>query len=302
MGEGWGIAAAAATGVQVGAAMVVTRLVAQDIGPFSLALLRYAIGLSCLLPFAFAFARARIAQVRIAGADWAPILALGTVQFGLLIAFLNYGLRFVPAGRASLLFATFPIMTMILGAALGREPMTLRKAAGVALTFLGVAATLGEGLFVETAPGEWSGALAVLGAALCGAICSIFYRPYLNRYPTLPIGAIAMAAAVAFLFVPALGEGLFRTAAGLDLRVWAAVVFIGLSSGLGYLLWLSALRHTTPTQATLFLSLSPVVAALLGAAFLGEALTGGTLAGIAGVLSGLWVATRRSQAIGGAAP
>ena len=44
-------AAAAATGVQVGAAMVATRFVVDQAGPASLALLRYAIGFCCLLPF-----------------------------------------------------------------------------------------------------------------------------------------------------------------------------------------------------------------------------------------------------------
>src|SRR5260370_5438999 len=43
-------AAAAATGIQVGSAMVATRYVVDQTGPASLALLRYAIGFCCLLP------------------------------------------------------------------------------------------------------------------------------------------------------------------------------------------------------------------------------------------------------------
>jgi hypothetical protein len=42
--------AAAATGVQVGAAMVATRFAVHDIGPASLAFLRYAIAVLCLVP------------------------------------------------------------------------------------------------------------------------------------------------------------------------------------------------------------------------------------------------------------
>ena len=44
------IAAAAATGVQVGAAMVATRYVVGQTDPASLAMLRYIIGFLCLLP------------------------------------------------------------------------------------------------------------------------------------------------------------------------------------------------------------------------------------------------------------
>ena len=43
--------AAAATGVQVGAAIVASRYVVGDVPPLTLALLRYAIGVLCLLPF-----------------------------------------------------------------------------------------------------------------------------------------------------------------------------------------------------------------------------------------------------------
>ena len=45
------LAASAATGILVGSAMVATRFVVDQTGPASLALLRYAIGFCCLVPF-----------------------------------------------------------------------------------------------------------------------------------------------------------------------------------------------------------------------------------------------------------
>lgn len=76
-----------------------------------------------------------------------------------------------------------------------------------------------------------------------------------------------------------------------------AVIFIGLSSGGGYLLWLWALKHTTPTKVTVFLSLSPVTAALLGWLLLGEEMTAGILIGLAAVMVGLWLATCEQTAV-----
>jgi drug/metabolite transporter (DMT)-like permease len=70
------------------------------------------------------------------------------------------------------------------------------------------------------------------------------------------------------------------------------VLFIGLSSGVGYVLWLWALKHTTPTRVTVFLSLSPVTAALLGVWILDEPFTPGVLVGLVGVIGGLWLATK----------
>lgn len=287
--EGLALAAAAATGIQVGAALVASRTVVHDIGPGSLALLRYAIAVCCLLPLLLLARRTRFAL-----RDLFPIMGLGVVQFGILIALLNFGLRYIPSGRAALLFSTFPLITMMVAASLGRERLTGMKTAGVVLTLIGVGATLGESLLAEASSGEWIGAAAVLIAALCGAVCSVLYRPYLVRYPTLPVGTLAMFASVIFLAVFAAAEGFFANPPHLTGSGWGAVVFIGLSSGIGYVLWLWALKQTTPTRVTVFLSLSPVTAAVFGVWLLGEPATPGMLVGIVGVASGLWLATRKA--------
>lgn len=281
--------AAAAVGVQVGAAMVATRYVIEETSPATLALLRYAIGLLCLIPALLA-----AAPPRFAARDIVPIAVLGIIQFGLLIAVLNYGLQFVPAARAALIFATFPMLTMLLAAAFGLERMTSAKSLGVTLGIVGVGLTLGEKAFASSSgESEWIGALAVFAGAFMGALCSVLYRPYLRKYPTLPVSALAMAASVVFLTLPAAAEGVFSAFPRFSPRGWAAVAFIGVSSGVGYYVWLWALARATPTRVTVFLSLSPVTASVLGVLLLGENLSPLALAGLAAVVLGLWVAHRR---------
>ena len=76
-------------------------------------------------------AAAVCAALRFARADILPIAALGIGQFGVLIALLNYGLRTVPAGRGALIFATFPLLTLIVAALAGHERVTRAKLAGI---------------------------------------------------------------------------------------------------------------------------------------------------------------------------
>lgn len=45
-----------------------------------------------------------------------------------------------------------------------------------------------------------------LGSALTGAVCSVLYRPYLRRYPTVPVSALAMGVSVLCLALLALFE------------------------------------------------------------------------------------------------
>ncbi len=290
MSEARGLLAAAATGVQVGAAMVATRALAGELGPVTLALARYAVALAVLLPVFLARPRQRVA-----GRDLGPMLLLGVAQFGLLIALLNWGLERIPASRGALIFATFPLLTLMLAAALGRERPSWAKALGTLVSLAGVALTLGEGLMQAgggLAGGSLAGGLAVLAAAAVGAGCAVFYRPYLLRYPVLQVGTLAMAAAVGALALFALPERPLASLLRLGPRAGLLVLFIGLSSGVGYLLWLTALRHTTPTRATVLLGLSPVTAALFGPLLLGERPGAALWLGLALVLAGAGLASR----------
>jgi drug/metabolite transporter (DMT)-like permease len=276
--------AAAATGVQVGAAITATRFVADAISPASLAFLRYAIGVACLIPVIAMAPRTRFAR-----ADIVPIALLGIGQFGVLIALLNYGLRTVPAGRGALIFASFPLLTLVFATLVGHERVTVAKLAGILLTLGGVGFALGDKIGGGVT-GDLVGELAIVASAASGAICSVLYRPYLRRYPALPVSAFAMAAAAAALLVPAAVSDLFVAPLQLTAAAWGAIVFIGLSSGVFYVVWLWALKYAAATRVTVFLALSPITATVLGVGLLGEPVTVGMMAGVACVAAGLWVA------------
>jgi drug/metabolite transporter (DMT)-like permease len=281
-------AAAATTGLQVGAAIVATRFVIDQTHPASLALMRYAIGFICFLPPLLMSPRIDFER-----RDLAPLALLGITQFGILIALLNFGLNYIPAGRAALIFATFPLLTMILASWLGHERLGATKALGVLLTIAGVGLALGEKAIAGGgAAHEWLGALAVFASALSGAVCSVLYGPYLRKYPALEVSAFAMLASVGFLAILAAGEGFFDALPRFTMGGWLAIVFIGVGSGVGYYLWLWALSRATATRVTVFLALSPVTASGLGVVLLGERLTLMPLLGLVCVAAGLVVAHR----------
>jgi len=281
------ILAAAINGLLIGAAMVASRFALEQMPPATLALLRYSVGALCLLPPLL-----MIRRVRFERRDLLPVALLGIAQFGILVALLNWGLQYMPSARAALIFATFPLLTMLLAAALGMERLTLAKTSGVLLTFVGVALALGDKVLAVGKGAGWWGEIAVFGAALTGAICSVFYRPYVRRYPALQVSWFAMAASVAFLVLPAAYESFFDHWPRYDAHGWSAVLFVGLASAAAYFLWLFALAHTSPTRVTVFVSVSPPTAAVLGWALLGESLSPLILAGVVCLAGGLWLAFR----------
>ena len=282
--------AAAATGVQVGAAIVASRFAVAEVPPLTLAMLRYAIGFACLLPFAVRSLR-REPQPMPPARDLAGMAALGIGQFGLLIALLNWGLQRLPAAQAALVFSLFPLLTLLFGAALGRERLAPQLLGGVLVSIAGVACSLWPRLG-DWHAGEARSVLAVLAASATGAACSVLYRPYLQRNPVVPVSAFAMLASVLALALLAWPEHWVVRAGTFSARAWLAVAFIGLSSGIGYFWWLYALKHETPTRVTVFLALNPVTATLLGWLLLGERPHAATWPALALIAAGLWLATR----------
>ncbi|MCC2634140.1 MAG: rane protein [Ramlibacter sp.] len=275
--------------MQVGAAIVASRFIVDSVPPLTLAMLRYAIGFLCLLPFALAALRGP--HPAPPARDLLAMAALGAGQFGILIALLNFGLQHVAAAPAALIFSLFPLLTMLLAAALGRERPGGWLVAGVLLSIAGVALSLGPKL--QAGPGHgWWGEAAVFASACVGALCSVLYRPYLQRYPTVPVSAFAMLASVLFLAAAALAEGWPARVVALSPTAWAVVGFIGLSSGVGYFWWLYALKHESPTRVTAFLALNPVTAAVLGWLLLREPLPPQMLGAVALIAAGLALATR----------
>lgn len=286
--SGLAMAAAAMASLLMGAGIVATRFVIDQTEPVSLAFFRYLIGFLCIVPLVIASARVKFDR-----GDVVPIGLLGVIQFAVVVVLLNFALQYIPAARAALIFATMPLLTMFLSAALGRERLTIPKTAGVILTIVGVGFVLGEraALENETTAG-WMGELAAFASALSGALFNVLARRYLAKYPTLHVSAIAMFAAIVVLGAVAIARGSIDGIPHFTPPGWLAVLFIGLSSGLGFYLWMWALGRISPTRVTVFLALSPITATILGAALLGESLsllmwTGMICAGL-----GLWLAQR----------
>lgn len=282
------VAAAALSGILVGSAIVATRFAVGQTGPASLAFLRYAIALVCMLPPFLLSARTRIRAP-----DLPPIAILGMLQFGVLIVLLNFALQYVSAAHASLIFALMPLVALMLAGALGQERFTGAKVAGVTLTVVGVGLTLGlDAISAAGGARSWIGEAAALGSAVCGAVCSVLYRPYLKRYSAVSVSVTATLAAVVFLAVVAGGEGFFAAVPRFTMGGWLAVAFIGINSGVGYFLWLWSLTRVGATRVTVFLALSPLTAGGLGTAILGERTTPTFWLGGACVAGGLWLAHR----------
>ena len=171
MGEWVGVAIALVSSCLGGTAAAITRYLAGNTDPITLAILRWAIGFCCVLPAALLL-KARWPQRR----DLPAVAALGFCFFGVFFVLYNIAMSYTTAARASLALATLPLHTMVVGALLGIEPLTKRKSIGVGIAVLGVVAALATGLSAAP-PGAWRGELIMTGGRVVHGVLQCLVPP-----------------------------------------------------------------------------------------------------------------------------
>src|SRR5437899_13019840 len=153
MNEVWGVLASVLSRGLGGTSVAATRYLVNAIDPLAIGSFRFGIGFVLLLPVAL-LQGARWPARR----DWLAVAALGVLFFAVFPLLFNASLIFTTAARGALALSTLPLLTMVVGAAIGSEPLTARKSLGVLIAMLGVAIALLSGL--ASAPvGAWRGEL-----------------------------------------------------------------------------------------------------------------------------------------------
>lgn len=286
MGELWGVLAAVLSSSLGGTAVGATRYLVAAIDPFGLGALRFSIGFVLLLPLAW-LQRGGFPQRK----DWATVAGLGAVIFALFPVLFNAALIFTTSARGALALSTMPLLTMALGAWFGVESLTLRKTIGVLIAIAGVAFSLLSDL-ASAPPGAWRGDLLMVTAALCMALYSIGSKSVMQRSAPIPFTTMTMGVGAAILAVGAWLNDSFGPVATFGVAQWGATLYLGVVGGaLIFYLWSFALKHASPTQVTISVTLNPVSAALVGALLLDEPLSWNLGVGIVAVFVGIWVAT-----------
>lgn len=217
--------------------------------------------------------------------SWSAALALFAYMACFSWAYVN-----LPAAAGALIIAV-AVQTSMVGAGviLGQRP-SRAQALGIALAMTGLVYLLLPGL---DAPPLWPSAIIFL-SGVSWAVYTL-----LGRRNSAPVAATAgnFARCLPLALLLLVGDGVAGTGAGgggpaLPLAgVLCALAAGGIASALGYVLWYFVLpRLSVPTAAVVQLSV-PLITALGGALFMGEALTLRLGISTAAILGGIFCAT-----------
>jgi drug/metabolite transporter (DMT)-like permease len=290
VGEGWGVLAAVLSSGLGGTSIGATRYLVNAIDPLAIGSFRFGIGFLLLLPVALLKGERWPARQ-----DWLGVAGLGVLYFALFPILFNASLIFTTAARGALALSTLPLLTMVVGAALGSEALTARKSLGVVIATIGVAIALLSSL-TAAPPGAWRGDLLMVGAALCMALYSIRSKPLIARSGPIPFTTMSMGVGAVVLVLISCWRGSFAPVEAFGMPQWLAATYLGaFGAALTFYLWAFALQRTTPTHVAISVTVNPVTASLVGAALLHEPLRWNLVGGIVTVFIGIWIAATQGR-------
>jgi drug/metabolite transporter (DMT)-like permease len=265
-----------------GSAFAASKLVVHDLPPLLAGAIRFlAAGLGLAL-----LARWRGARVPRALREWRHFAVMGLLLIVLSSGLNALAIRYVPSNESALLNVSSAFWIPLLGTLGARgHRLTLRATAGLLLGFAGVTILMWPKGGFRLHNFGWQ--LTIIAACFAWALGTLYYRRIRSHTAPLMFTALEMLCGGAMLAIIA--------GIGNDVARWhptgpsiGALVFLTIfSSGVAYTAFGYLMRHTTPARLATYAYVNPAVAALVGWALLGEALSAAQLVGTAVILTGV---------------
>lgn len=196
---------------------------------------------------------------------WKAYLMVGAANTAIPWTLYAFAAHSISASYMSIVNATTPWFSALLGAWLLGETLNLSKALGLVLGVLGVAVIVGWGP-IEPTPAVLLAVLASLAAAAGYAIGGVIAKRQSVPYKAMAVGNTLFATLLLIPLLPAPPAAEAWTA-----TVLISIVAVGvLSTGLGFPLYFQLNAEIGATKAQTITFLVPVSGVLIGVLFLGE--------------------------------
>jgi drug/metabolite transporter (DMT)-like permease len=282
---------------------VVGRAVAGTIAPLLLNALRWALAAAVLAVFGWRVL-AREKSRREIASRWRAFALLGLLGVGCYNAFQYAALRTSTPVNVTLIASSSPVFMLAIGAALHRVHPTPREIAGALLSVAGVLVVLARGDAAQLASVRFvAGDLLMLAAVFCWALYTwMLARPprmlAAGQWPRWTWAEFLLVQTLFGLAWASLGAGAEAIATSEPVR-WSvplvlAIVYVAVGPAvIAYRCWGLGVSGAGPAMAAFFANLTPVFAALLSAALLGEPPRAFHALAFALIAAGIVVSSRR---------
>jgi drug/metabolite transporter (DMT)-like permease len=283
------------TAIFWGGTFIAGKMIAQSVHPVSAAFLRFTIASVCLFVIVIV-TQGRLPALR--KNQFLPVVLLGlTGVFAYNILFFS-GLKYIEAGRASLIIAINPIIISLLSALLFKERLNWIKGTGICLSVTGAMVVISHGRLADMASYTIGlGEVLIFGCVLCWAAYSLIGKVAMKSLSPLVSVAYASFVGTGLLVAPALYCGILSDISAYTVIDWITLFYLGFfGTVLGFFWYYQGIERIGPMKASVFINFVPISAIILSFFFLQEPLTAALLVGAGLVMIGVYF-TNASQTI-----
>ena len=253
--------------------------------PFLGAGLRFLVS-TCIIGVVLAARRRRFHLTR---DDKICVLSVGLLVFWLDYAAVYWAETRISSGLTAILFSTMPLMTSLLSAYWTRsETLSGRKVAGILVGVAGTALLFWphERLGLQ----EALGMLAALAASLCAAINLVMMKKHGRHSDPFVLNFLGMGLGAACLLAMSAAMESWSALAWTQSNVLALAYLSVFGSVIAFWAYYYLIKRMDATIVSLSTLIIPIVALVLGRAFLHETVAPTAVAGIATILAGVAIA------------
>lgn len=275
-----------------GASFIATKVALRGISPVTVVWLRFLIGV--LILGTAVIWRRQIAFPKVKELGYFAILGFLGITFHQWLQ--STGLLTAQASTTAWIVATTPIFITLLGWLALKEGIIWKQGAGITLAAIGVLLVVSGGDFTSLTRGNFGtpGDVLVLISAVNWAVFSVISRRGLRRYPAAMMMFYVMCFGWVFTSLQFFAGPGLEEISSLSTNGWSGIVFLGVAcSGLAYIFWYDALTVLPAAQVGAFLYIEPLVAMVVAAVLIGEAITWVSVLGGAIILWGVWLVNRK---------
>jgi drug/metabolite transporter (DMT)-like permease len=282
------------TAIFWGGTFVAGRFVAQNVGPYSIAFLRFTIASILLLLLTWRI-EGRLPRPK--KSQIIPVILLGMTGIFIYNVMFFKGLKIIEAGRASLIVATCPIFITICSAIFLKEKINAVKSIGIIISVCGAMIVISKGNIYQIFEcGLGLGELYIFCCVLSWVAYSLIGKVVMkNLSPLVSVSYSSTVGAIALSF-PAFFEGLPRNISSQSMPDWLCISYLGVfGTVIGFVWYYQGVERIGPTKAGLFINFVPISAILCAFLILREPITTSLAAGTALVISGVYLTNRTAK-------
>lgn len=211
-------------------------------------------------------------------------------MFGYHVFFFN-ALRYTTAINSSIIGATNPIITFILGVIFLKDKLTAKRVLGIVLSFTGVFLTLtNASLSVFKSLSFNNGDLLMLIAVLMWSSYSVYSKKVMPRYSPLTLTFYSFLFCTVFLVPFVIYEAPWRLINSIPTYSYAAVLYMSIfPSVIGYLVQQMSIKQIGPSKTSIFINLVPIFSIILSVLILHETISPIKLLTVLIIISGVYI-------------